>query len=206
MNRLPPTPPGRWLDELLPGRPDSRPRPQPAWRFATAAAAQPATPVQAAPRPARVHGKPAAAAQSEPVRTVRAAPNPVREQPAEEHEAWRTGRDGSGGGQDSSGDGDSGGEGDAGPEVPGAAPPSAGAFDAQDIVLLLPSGNCSGIFEVQLPGGETMGVAVDAGPSTVTYHLKPSGKNLAERLRGQQTELTAHLERRIGKDVTLTIL
>ncbi|KQV58040.1 hypothetical protein [Duganella sp. Root336D2] len=207
MNRLPPVLPGRCLDELLPGRPNVRTGQQPAWRFATTAAAQPAATAQAAPRPARAYGKPAAPARSEPPRTVRAAPNPVREQLAEDHGAWRTGQGGSGDGQGRSSDGgDSGGEGDAEPALSGAAPPGAEAFDAEDIVALLPAGDCSGIFEVQLPGGEMMGVAVDAGPCTVSYHLKPAGKNLADRLRSQQKELTARLERRIGKDVTLTIL
>ncbi|SFF95559.1 hypothetical protein SAMN05518865_106271 [Duganella sp. CF458] len=208
MNRLPPALPGRWLDELLPGQSHARTGQRPAWRFATAAAPQTATPAQAAPRPARVHGKPAAQAQAEAPRTVRAAPSPVREQPVEDGEACRAGRGGSGDGQGSSGGGSGAGDGrgDAGPAGPGAVAESAGAFDAQDIVLLLPAGNASGIFEVQLPGGEMMAVAVDAGPSAVSYHLKPAGKSLAERLRGQQKELSAHLERRIGKDVTLTIL
>ncbi|HEY0586896.1 MAG TPA: hypothetical protein VGD52_12240 [Pseudoduganella sp.] len=214
MNRLPPASasvlPGRWLDELLPGRPNGRPGPQPAWRFATAATAAATQPPQSAPttpRTARPHGKPAAPAHDEPPRIARAAQHPARERPADDQEAWRTGQggaDGQGGGNGAGADG--GGEGDAEPALSGAAPAGEAAFDAQDVVMLLPAGDCSGIFEVQLPGGEMMAVAVDAGPATVAYHLKPASQGLAGRLRGQQKELTAHLERRIGKDVTLTIL
>ncbi|MGW8393186.1 hypothetical protein [Pseudoduganella sp. HUAS MS19] len=212
MNRLPPAMPGRWLDELLPGRSNRRPLTAPAWRLATAAAAQPATPAQAPPRPVRVHGKAAAPAQPEPPRTARAPSNPAREQPADKLEDWRTGEGAGASGQEGrqgrgrGDDGADGGQGDPGAALTGAAAAYGQAFDAQDIVALLPAGNMSGIFEVQLPGGETMAVAVDAGPACVAYHLKPAGKGLAERLRGQQKELSVHLERRIGKDVTLTIL
>lgn len=207
MNRLPPALPGRWLDELLPGRPNVRPGAQPAWRFATAAASQPPQSASTAPRTARPQGKPAASAHDEPPRTARAAHNSARERPADDHEAWRTGQGGPGGqGGGNGGGSGEGGDGDSEPAQAGAAPGSAAAFDAQDIVMLLPAGDSSGIFEVQLPGGEMMAVAVDAGPAAVSYHLKPASQGLAGRLRGQQKELTAHLERRIGKDVTLTIL
>lgn len=209
MNRLPPTLPGRWLDEVLPGGPSAHSAPLPAWRFATAAAVRPPPPAPVPQRQAGVLGKPAAPSQAEQARLVRAAPNPVREQPADDREAWCASQDGSAGGQgggNGGNGGDESGQGDAGPEVSCAAPASEDAFDAQDIVALLPAGECSGIFEVQLPGGEMMAVAVDAGPAAVAYHLKPAGKGLAERLRGRQKELSAHLERRIGKEVTLTIL
>jgi hypothetical protein len=211
MNRLPPASasvlPGRWLDELLPGRPNGRPGPPPAWRFATAAASPPPPSTPTSPRTARPQGKPAAPAHDEPPRIARAAHNPARERPADDHEAWRTGQGGPGGqGGGNGGGSGEGGDGEAEPAQAGAAHGSAAAFDAQDIVMLLPAGDCSGIFEVQLPGGEMMAVAVDAGPAVVSYHLKPASQGLAGRLRGQQKELTAHLERRIGKDVTLTIL
>lgn len=207
MNRLPPALPGRWLDGLLPGEPNTRPGQQPGWRFATATAKPPATAAQVPPRPpVRTLCKPPASAHAEPARTVRAVPNPVREQQPEDLGALLACTNGGGDGREGGNGGEGTGQGDAEPMAPGAAPASAGMFDAQDIVAVLPAGDCSGIFEVQLPGGETMAVAVDAGPAAVAYHLKPASKVLAERLRGQQKELSAQLERRIGKDVTLTIL
>lgn len=204
MNRLSPALPGAWFDELLPGKPDHRPGPRQAWRFATAAASPP-PPAALHKQPAGLPGKAGAPAHAEPARMMRTAAAQVRELPPEDDGACRISQDGSGGGQGSE-RGDTGGQDDAGPAVSSAAPAGAEAFDALDIVVLLPSGECSGIFEVQLPGGEAMAVAVDARPAAVAYHLKPAGKGLADRLRGRQKELSAHLERRIGKDVTLTIL
>ncbi|AKU24949.1 hypothetical protein ACZ75_16970 [Massilia sp. NR 4-1] len=95
---------------------------------------------------------------------------------------------------------------DAGPLAAAAASSDSAADEAEAIAALLPNGASSGIFEVILPNGETLGVAVDSTPASVTYHLKPACPRTAERLRGQQRELTGHLERRIGKGVSLTIL
>lgn len=195
MNRLPPALPARWLDQLLPARPTVRPGQQPAWR-------PPATtPASAAPRPGRVHGRPAPAAQQE-AGASRAGLSVPNEQPAEYVLSGHGGEGAANGGegdeQAEQGQGD--------PSVSGSVSDSAATCDALDIAALLPPGDCSGIFEVHLPDGQVMGVAVDSGPASVSYHLKPAGKGLADRLRSQQRELKSHLQRRIGKDVTLTIL
>ncbi|WP_154667940.1 hypothetical protein [Pseudoduganella violaceinigra] len=202
MNRLPPMLPGRWLDDLLPTRSNPRPWSHAAWRAPGSVPAQ-ASPAHPSPRQARMQGKPAPPSQPDTAAS-RSGPAPAREQPEAWRDGWRPGEDDSGGGQHG-GEGESG-QGEEGPAAAGGAPASCDTCEAQEVAALLPAGDCSGIFEVRLPNGQVMGVAVDSGPASVSYHLKPAGRELAGRLRGQQRELTAHLERRIGKDVILTIL
>lgn len=193
MNRLPSALPTRWLDQLLPATPHAQPGQRPAWRIPGTAPARPA-----APRTAGVPGRPL-----QPPRQDGTIGRPgLSELPAAEHERWRAGQE-TGAGEQGDEPAEHG-EGDA--AASGSVPKSPDTCDAQEIAALLPSGDCSGIFEVHLPGGQMMGVAVDSGPASVAYHLKPAGKALADRLRSQQRELKPRLERRIGKDVTLTIL
>lgn len=74
------------------------------------------------------------------------------------------------------------------------------------LAALLPGAHTSGVFEVMLPDGDTLAVAVDAGPQGVCYLLQAGSERLAARLRRQQMELTAQVERRIGRSVRLTVL
>jgi hypothetical protein len=201
--------PVRWLEDLLPARPNQRPWQQPAWRIAAAAPVQPRAAATAA-HPMRVHGKPVPQ-QPADAAGGRAAPPSFRERTTDGCEDCWMGADANGsgqGGQDGQQGQDNGeaGQGEAGMVASSAGPAAADGGDAEAIAALLPKGDCSGIFEVQLPDGEVLGVAVDAGPASVAYHLQPAAKGLAERLRGQQRELRGHLERRIGRGVTLTIL
>lgn len=64
----------------------------------------------------------------------------------------------------------------------------------------------SGIFEVLLPGGESLGVAVDVRAAGIGFLLSPSGDKLRTRLQMQQTELEDVLKRRMGRSVKIAIL
>lgn len=63
-----------------------------------------------------------------------------------------------------------------------------------------------GIFEVMMPNGQKMGVAVDAQPDQVSYLLTPSNEELDKKLRRHRMELEGRLERRIEKTVKITVL
>jgi len=84
---------------------------------------------------------------------------------------------------------------------------SDGTLDPQHLANdLLPMTSDNGIFEVDLPGGETMGVVVNVQPAQVSFLLSPSSAKLGEQLRPQQMELARHLERRIHRNVKITVL
>ncbi|WEF32229.1 hypothetical protein [Pseudoduganella chitinolytica] len=79
-------------------------------------------------------------------------------------------------------------------------------LDSALIAALLAQGPDSGVFEVLLPGGETLGVAVDVRPDAVDYLLTPASNRLGEQLRGRQMELAGQLRQRIGRSVRVTVL
>lgn len=115
--------------------------------------------------------------------------------------------------QDSSDDQPGAGSGmaDAGPDaqrrsdLPCAA--ADGALDLQNLQEdLLPMTGDNGIFEVSLPGGETMGVVVNAQPALVSFLLSPSTEKMRMQLLPQKMELEGHLERRIHRNVKITVL
>jgi hypothetical protein len=88
-------------------------------------------------------------------------------------------------------------------------PCDAGAREELDSALiagLLAQAHDSGMFEVLLPGGDTLGVAVDVRPGAVDYLLTPASERLAKQLRGRQMELAGQLEQRIGRSVSVTVL
>ncbi|MFZ6773942.1 hypothetical protein ACO0LB_14620 [Undibacterium sp. SXout7W] len=64
----------------------------------------------------------------------------------------------------------------------------------------------NGIFEVQLPGGESLGVAVDIRASGVGFLLSPSSDKLRQRLQKQHMELEGTLKQRMGRSVNIAIL
>lgn len=74
------------------------------------------------------------------------------------------------------------------------------------IAALLGHAHESGMFEVLLPGGETLGVAVDVRPGAIDYLLTPASEQTATRLRGRQMELAGQLGQRIGRSVRVTVL
>jgi hypothetical protein len=70
----------------------------------------------------------------------------------------------------------------------------------------LPDGAESGIFEVALPDGSSMGVAVNSQPALVSYLLNPLTPQLASDLRQQRMELEGRLARRISRNVRIAVL
>jgi hypothetical protein len=99
-------------------------------------------------------------------------------------------------------------------EVPGtchegkeAANAGEGFLDMDDLAReLMPMTGDDGIFEVILPNGKKMGVAVHIQPGAVRFHLSPSDDKFGERLRQRKMELRTHLERRIHRNVDITVL
>lgn len=79
-------------------------------------------------------------------------------------------------------------------------------LDSQLVAALLVQSHDSGMFEVLLPGGDTLGVAVDVRPDAVDYLLTPASDRLAAQLRSRQMELAGQLGQRIGRSVRLTVL
>lgn len=71
---------------------------------------------------------------------------------------------------------------------------------------LLPPGGDDGIFEVTLPNGQKLGVAVSLQGGQARFHLNPGDEKLGDRLRRRQMELQGHLERRMQRKVEVTVL
>jgi hypothetical protein len=71
---------------------------------------------------------------------------------------------------------------------------------------IAPLTGASGIFEVILPDGQQVGVAVDARPDSVRVHLSWENDKSAARARRCKMELQGRLERRIRKKVDVTVL
>lgn len=71
---------------------------------------------------------------------------------------------------------------------------------------LAPMSGDDGIFELLMPDGETMGVVVNAQPTQVNFLLSPSNNALGALLQKKKTELEGHLQRLIGRNVTLAVL
>lgn len=96
----------------------------------------------------------------------------------------------------------------AGKDVCGTvAPAREAAFDAAALADdLAPLGSNDGIFEVILPSGAVLGVAVSTQASAVRFLLSTPGSGLANQLRRQRMELEGRLERRMGRHVMLTVL
>lgn len=64
----------------------------------------------------------------------------------------------------------------------------------------------SGIFELLLADGDTLGVVVNAQPELLSFLLSPSNQQLTKILQPQQMELEGRLERRIRRNVKITVL
>lgn len=67
---------------------------------------------------------------------------------------------------------------------------------------------CNGIFEILLPDGSHLGVAVDARPTVVTFLLEPSTNSLKTQLMQHRKELEVNLKRHMmcNRNVSITIL
>lgn len=197
----------RRIDALLPAATSAGTRAAPARRAGLATPAPP-------PPPARPPQPPATPApMHRPPRKPGERVAPPREGPREAQEAtpdWRSdvprvagagereqGRGGGGGDESESGDIATGSVGDAASEE---------ELDGQLVAALLAQSHESGMFEVLLPGGATLGVAVDVRPEAVDYLLTPPSAGLAAQLRGRQMELAGQLGQRIGRSVRITVL
>ena len=196
----------RRLDALLPAAVSAN------TRAASARRAQLATPTPPPP-PGRPAQPAAPAVIHRPPRKAAERAMPPREAPREPQETapdWHGGdlrvtacgerEQGRGGGEDDGGDST---------DITSEAVGDAGADDELDshlIAALLAQSHDSGMFEVLLPGGETLGVAVDVRPEAVDYLLTPPSPGLAAQLRGRQMELAGHLGQRIGRSVRITVL
>ncbi|RJF96892.1 hypothetical protein D3870_21190 [Noviherbaspirillum cavernae] len=71
---------------------------------------------------------------------------------------------------------------------------------------LMPMMEDDGIFQILMPNGHTLGVAVSIQSAQVRLLLNPSDAKLAERLRRKKMELEGVLGRRMEKDVDITVL
>lgn len=71
---------------------------------------------------------------------------------------------------------------------------------------ILPHCEDDGIFEVTLPDGQTLGVVVNLQGGRARIHLSASDDKLAGKLRRRQMELQGHLERRMQRNVEITVL
>ncbi|MBJ7311919.1 hypothetical protein H7U20_17185, partial [Rugamonas sp. CCM 8940] len=73
-------------------------------------------------------------------------------------------------------------------------------------IRLLPPGGDDGIFEVVLPNGQKMGVAVHLRQGMARFHLSPFDDKLGGRLRAKKMELQGLLARHMNRDVEVTVL
>lgn len=67
-------------------------------------------------------------------------------------------------------------------------------------------GNDDGIFEVTMPDGQHLGVAVNVQPSGVRFLMSPSDGTLRDRIKTCRMELKGAVEQRIHKDVEIAVL
>lgn len=81
-----------------------------------------------------------------------------------------------------------------------------GATEEFSLCDELASKTDSGIFEVLLPDGESLGVAVDVRATGIGFLLSPTSDKLRTRLQNQQMELEDVLKRHMGRSVKIAIL
>lgn len=111
--------------------------------------------------------------------------------------------DGSGGERERGRDGD--GE-LAGAGSRGVIDPVQDDIDCDMLAGLLPTGGDDGIFEVLLPCGGKLGVAVDIGQRSTSFLLMPSTERLRTQIKKKKMELENTLARRMETQVRLTVL
>ncbi len=93
------------------------------------------------------------------------------------------------------------------PDAPVASGPQADVHDPLALCDDLAAGaEDDGVFELIFPSGQTLGVAVNSQPSKTEFLLSPSSSALGGWLREQKKELANHLERRMQKNINITVL
>lgn len=189
----------RRIDALLPAAPPANARGQ-TRAFQLATPAPPAHPPQSAP-PARAPQKGAPVREQQATRerqaigTIQDRIDDVIVACAEREQGQRGEQDRDDGEEDG--------------QLSTMAASDAGTNEELDsalIAALLGQTEDSGMFEVILPGGETLGVAVDVRPEAVDYLLTPASPRLASHLRERQMELAGQLGRQMGRSVRITVL
>ncbi|CDG82301.1 hypothetical protein [Janthinobacterium agaricidamnosum] len=171
---------------------------------------------RAPPRPPQHHADPVKPYKPQPPRAPRHDDGAAQREPRQADDkaaqcatvtAWmpdERARREQGGGQDDDKDGQDGKE--------GGVAPSAGAPPAPDPDLdlcadaLLGLGADNGVFELLLPGGRSLNVAVDSNDSRISFLLSTADNGLAKQLREKKMELEGRLQRRMGKKTTVTLL
>ncbi|MFJ3044649.1 hypothetical protein ACIPEN_02355 [Herbaspirillum chlorophenolicum] len=83
---------------------------------------------------------------------------------------------------------------------------ASGELDCDMLAGLLPTEGDDGIFEVLLPDGSRLGVAVDIGEHHVAYLLTPSSEQFRAQINKKKMELQKALMQRMQTDVRLTVL
>jgi hypothetical protein len=93
------------------------------------------------------------------------------------------------------------------PDAPVASSPQADVHDPLKLCDDLAAGaEDDGVFELIFPSGQTLGVAVNSQPSKTEFLLSPSSSALGGWLKEQKKELANHLERRMQKNINITVL
>ncbi len=176
-------------------------------------AALPAEEPHAPPKPQQHHADPVKQYTPRPARhdgaAARRGPEPAdsKAAPCADVAAWMPGqaaRREQGGGQGGDKEGKDGKD--------DSVAPSAGAALAPDPELdmcadaLLGLGSDNGVFELLLPGGRSLNVAVDSSASRISFLLSTADRALAKQLREKKMELEGRLQRRMGKKTTVTLL
>jgi hypothetical protein len=67
-------------------------------------------------------------------------------------------------------------------------------------------GSDNGIFEVSMPNGQQLGVAVSVQPNGVRFLMSPADNALRDRIKNCRMELEGAVERHINKDVEIAVL
>lgn len=109
------------------------------------------------------------------------------------------------------GQGDGGSEGDEQSGGTGAAglrgvPDEADELDYALLAEAMPPAGASGLFEVLLPCGSRLGVAIDIGPRYTSLLLMPSTERLRAQIKKKRMELENTLAQRMETSVRLTVL
>jgi hypothetical protein len=86
------------------------------------------------------------------------------------------------------------------------APDTQDDLDGALIAQLAAQSTDSGMFEVLLPGGATLGVSVHVRSHAIDYLLTTASEPVAAQLRRRQMELAGQLGQRIGRSVSVTVL
>lgn len=81
-----------------------------------------------------------------------------------------------------------------------------GDLDGDLLLELLPTDGDSGIFELLMPGGDTLAVVADVTQRQASFLLTPSSERLRSMINKRKMELENGLTQRMQRHVRLTVL